>query len=228
MKNSIFIAAILLGGMVAIYQFMKRPLTFASAESRTSENAVVYNEITWQHKDGKDIWIMRQSHQGPKVHKEKWDRLAIVVDGNTNRFYQIEPGKNKFSGKEVPFSVSCFMCHPNGPRAIRPLDANWIEKVQAGLLNLRIKLYGKQVNINTNKNQVGDVPFRHPGKISNTPLTMPACMKCHQDEGWFSRGYLTRQNSITMEFMVRQEHMPPIGTLSEKERNYLKNFMDGF
>lgn len=230
MKTAMLTAVILLGGMIAIYHFLQRPITFASAESRTSNNGIVYNEISWQWKDGKDIWIMRQSHNGPHFQKDKWDKLAIVVQDKKTRFYQIEPGNNEFTGleKELPFKVSCFMCHSNGPRAIRPMNPTFSENVQAQLLNLRIKLYGKLEDLNTSENQVGDVPFRHPGKISNAHLDLPSCTKCHQDQGFFARGFLTRQNAVTVDFMVKNAHMPPIGSLSVKERNYLKNFMDGF
>ncbi|WPU63296.1 hypothetical protein [Peredibacter starrii] len=230
MKIAIFAITLFLG-VIASYKFLTSPITFASAESRTAEDAIVYNEITWQWKDGQDVWIMRQSHEGLTPKKENWDKLVITVKNEKTRFYQLAPGVNEFTGKEkeVPFKVSCFMCHPNGPRAIRPMEFNSLgEKIQVGLLNLRIKLYGKLENINSAQNQVGDVPFRHEGKISNTPLTLPACMKCHQDQGLFSRGFLTRQNGITIDFMVKNTHMPPFGDLSQKEQKYLKDFMDGF
>jgi hypothetical protein len=230
MKKLIFSAVILLGGMIALYHFLQRPITFASAESRTSNDQIVYNEITWQWKDGKDIWIMRQSHDGIHTSKKKWDKLVIVVENHKSRFYQLAAGHNEYTGKEkeVPFKVSCFLCHSNGPWDIRPMESSLLEKAQVGLLNLRIKLYGRLGNLNTQENQIGDVPFRHPGKISNAPLTLPACMKCHKEDGFFARGPLTRQNAVTVDFMVKNAHMPPIGEISAKERNYLKNFMDGF
>lgn len=227
----VLVAIILSSGVIAIYQLMSSPITFASAESRTLGRAIVYNEVTWQWKKSKDIWIMRQSHNGPKLHKGKWDKLVITVENQKTRFYQLESGKNEFTGteKEVPFKVSCFMCHSNGPRAIRPMELESLkENIQVKLLNLRIKLYGKLENLNNTQNQVGDVPFRHTGKISNTPLNLSACMKCHQDQGFFSRGFLTRQNGVTIDFMVKNQHMPPIGDLKPEEQRYLKDFRDGF
>lgn len=166
---------------------------------------------------------MRQSHGGQSLPKEKWDKLAIVVDKKAT-YLQKDP----VSGKRIEYKVSCFMCHPNGPRVIRPVEGtlNLADNIRVKLLNLRIKLYGR---VEAEKlPQIGKIPFRHEGKISNAALTLSRCTSCHKEDGFFARGSLTRQNSLTISFMVNQKHMPPLGDLTSKEREYLENFMNGF
>ncbi len=206
---------------ILLYSFLTSPILFQSAESQTTEGGPVFNEITWNLKDGKEVWSMRQSHGGKNLPREKWDSLSIVIDKKA-RFIQMSP----LSGKKIEYKVSCFMCHSNGPRAIRPVEGSLgvSDTIKVNILNLRIKLYGRMESEGT---AVGKTPFRHKGNISNAPLELPRCTSCHKEEGFFSRGTLTRQNSITINFMVKNAHMPPFGELKPNEQEYLKNFMEG-
>lgn len=206
-----------------LYSFATQPIVIESAESRTVDGGPVFNEIQWSWKNGEEIWSMRQSHGGRNLPKEKWDKLSIQMDKKAS-FLQSDP----HSGKRIEYKVSCFMCHPNGPRVIRPVEGSLgtLDSLQVAMLNFRIKMYGRvKAKILP---QVGRIPFRFPGKISNSVLTLPRCMKCHKEDGFFSRGALTRQNSLTIDFMVSKQHMPPIGALSQQERTYISRFMAGF
>ena len=97
-----------------------------SEESKTITGNPVFNKIKWIKREDKDIWMMKQSHHGTHTKNGEWDRLAIVIDKTkspmTARFYQLESGPLEWMGdpREIPFRVSCYMCHSNGPRAIRP------------------------------------------------------------------------------------------------------------
>jgi hypothetical protein len=190
------------------------PITFPSAESRTTTGEIVFNKVSWKREGKVDRWMMRQSHQGAHLASDKWDELMITVEDRRVSFHQLK------NGKEIAPKVSCIMCHPNGPRAIRPLegaDLTLLEKAQIVLMNLRVKTYGKL-----------DVPYKSVGSVSDAPLKLEACMKCHQDEGFLSRGFLRRQNSMSIKFMVENEHMPPLGSLELSEKKYLEEFMAGF
>ena len=100
-------------------------LLIESLESKTKTGGDIYNKIKFIQKEKLDIWMMKQSHQGLS-NEEDWDRLAIVVDKSIKphkaRFYQLESGPLMWTGKakEIPYKVACFLCHSNGPRAIRP------------------------------------------------------------------------------------------------------------
>ena len=98
------------------------PLLFESLESKTENFAPVYNEIRWISEGGKDIWMMNQSHDGPLSQAP--DRLAIVVDKRARaaKFFQLTQGPLHWekSPQPIDYKVSCFMCHSNGLRAIRP------------------------------------------------------------------------------------------------------------
>ncbi len=205
-----------------LYSFLTAPILFQSAESQTIEGGPVFNEIQWSWKNGKEVWSMRQSHGGKNLSPEKWDKLSIVMDKKAT-FIQMSPE----SEKKIEYKVSCFMCHPNGPRVIRPAEGSLTltENLKVKMLNLRIKLYGR---VESEGKTIGATPFRHEGKISNSPLKLPRCTSCHKEEGLFARGTLTRQNSLTINYMVKSAHMPPFGELTPKEQQYLENFMEGF
>ncbi|MES2527586.1 MAG: hypothetical protein V4598_10880 [Bdellovibrionota bacterium] len=220
MKKIVLIPVIIVAG-IFLYSFLTAPILFQSAESLTTEGGPVFNEITWGWKEGKEIWKMRQSHEGKNLPREKWDSLAIVMDQKAT-FLQLKPGTQE----RIEYKVSCFMCHSNGPRAIRPVEGslNISDSLKVKMLNLRIKFYGR---VKSEGVSIGKTPFRHDGKISNAPLELSRCTSCHKEDGLHARGTLTRQNSITINFMVKNEHMPPFGELTPKEQQYLENFMEG-
>ena len=102
------------------------PLLIESMESKTTEGGAVYNKIQYRPDDTKDIWLMEQSHLGLKAKKHVWDKIAIVVDKSQKpykaKFFQYENSDQEISTnlKPIDYKVSCFFCHSNGLRAIRP------------------------------------------------------------------------------------------------------------
>jgi hypothetical protein len=139
---TIIVALSLGGGLYKFFQFHSTAtILIESEESKTKELTSVFNQIKWTTTPKRDIWMMNQSHYGTHASNARWERLAIVVDKTksppTARFYQLDPGPLVWSddlpNHRSPFRVSCFNCHSNGPRAIRPLqgsvdaDLSWME-----------------------------------------------------------------------------------------------------
>lgn len=231
--------ALLVGGLAAALLLDERPIAFESRESKNSSGASVFNEIRYMPGRERDVWMMRQSHNGPELPRERWDRLAIVVEKGRRpraaRFYQLEPGPLEWSDanvRELPFRASCFTCHSNGPRAIRPNPrsaatplAHW-DRARIALWNVRIKAAGRTKEHTAHAAIVGArTPLRLPGPFENEALAVAACVRCHNDSAW-GRGPLTRQNFSTMRFMVENGHMPPRGfSLSAAERKELEKFL---
>jgi hypothetical protein len=213
-------------------------VTFQSEESKTKEGAPVFNRIRYFSFPEKDVWMMAQSHFGISATPEKWDRLAIVVDKTHKpyraRFFQFEPGPLEWK-ENLPrkdFRVSCFLCHANGPRQIRPEAGTLpvMEKLKVEMWNLQMKNYGRVVPdpIHEEEDKKLRVPFRYSTPLENDLLTVPSCIKCHRETGLFARGALRRQNSLTIEFMLSQGHMPPLWfSLPEEEKKALRDFLNG-
>ncbi|HEX4922915.1 MAG TPA: cytochrome c [Bdellovibrionales bacterium] len=212
-------------------------LSFDSEESRRADGRPVRNEVRFVAGLSRDVWLMTQTH-GP----HDIDRLAIVVDKSVApkraRFYQLEPGadlEDLAAGRapQAPYRASCFTCHVNGPRALRPelaseswgsaLRATWI----AALWNLRVKTYGRVLSEAGEGAAGSGAPFRRAGAVSNEPAGLLGCARCHHD-GKLGRGTLLEQHASTVAFMVRQGYMPPRGFgLSPEERDKLNDFMNG-
>lgn len=242
MKKLIILTVISLVTMA----FVAKPLllsgseiTFQSLESKSTNSQAVFNTIKYFKKGDKDIWMMNQSHQGLNTSKDKVDRLAIVVEANKVNFYQFEPGDlewdDKLLSKKIGFRVSCFICHSNGPRAIRPdeqgFKLSWANKIKIFMWNLRIKSYGPLVESELQKaNDLKmTVPFKHRSNFDNELLEIATCKKCHNNDSWFSRGNLTRQNSVTISFMIKNKLMPPLGFhLTPSEKKSIEDFVNGF
>ena len=237
---------IILGGATLglLLSLNDEPIFIQSLESKTIEDGPVYNKISFQKNGNKDIWMMNQSHHGPKADPEKWDRLAIIVDHAKSpkeaTFLQLPPGEliwdESLMKQKINFSVSCFMCHANGPRAIRPHDKDFqlplLSKAKVLIWNLRIKSYGliqvnpEQKNLDANL----EVPFRHPHPADNAELQVESCTQCHSGKNsWFQRNKLTRQNMISIKFMLENKIMPPSGfSVSKGDMNEIKKFIRGF
>ena len=214
-----------------------------SKESQTTVGAPVFNKIKWIQFKDKDVWMMNQSHHGSFAEKNKWDRLAIVIDKNRSpkvaRFYQLESGPLEWNEKltERPFRVSCFICHNNGPRNIRPnydsvfAKMSFRDRLKINWWNLRMKFYGRVVVDKTHDvlDQKAKIPFRFHSDYENEPLKVAVCMGCHKESGFFARGVLVRQQALTIKFMLESGQMPPPGfSFSSVEKQQLEMFLDGF
>jgi len=238
----IFIASAILIRLA--YKMNFENIKIQSQESKTIEGKPVFNTISWFSLKDKDVWMMNQSHHGATASDDELDRLAIVVDKTTSpnnvRFLQIKPGPLIWSedliNQRVPYKVSCFLCHANGPRAIRPdydgaVKNSFSEKVKIALLNLKIKTHGRLVE--NEQHAIEDVdlkiPFRHRSKIDNDPLLVKTCTHCHNDTGFLARGFLKRQNFLAIRFMVESGNMPPPGfSITAKEKLQIQRFTEGF
>lgn len=213
-------------------------ILFQSKESKTLTGEAVYNKIKLVRSQGRDIWLMNQSHEG--MDSKNWDRLAIIVKDNEATFLQLPPGKLEWSEdllkQSIPSRVSCFTCHSNGPRAIRAEETSSVllnlkSQAKIFLWNFRIKSYGriKESQWHAQRDLKLQRPFRLQSKRDNEVLSVRSCLQCHNNEGFFARGNLTRQNADTIKFMLDQNLMPPLGfTLSKKERKEIENFVQGF
>ncbi len=203
----------------------------------------MFNKIKWFQFKDRDVWMMNQSHHGSLAGEKSWDRLAIVVDKTQSpkvaRFYQFEPGPLEWEENlnEKPFKVSCFMCHNNGPRVIRPnydspFDPTRLkDKVKISYWNLRIKFYGRvrssPVHDDLDQSQIP--PFRFRSAYENGPLQVATCIKCHKESGFLARVILRRQQMPTIKFMLESGQMPPFGFhLSSQEKQELEIFLEGF
>lgn len=205
-----------------------------SLESRTSQNEAVYNKIKYIRQNDREIWMMNQSHAGLVADETKWERLAIIIQNNQVSFYQIEAGPLEWSDellkKQVPYRATCFACHNNGPRAIRPdqegVKLSFIDQTRIFFWNIRIKLYGHLSESSEMKmlDPSRQVPFKHRNEFDLQTLEAETCLKCHNEN---KRGRLTRQQSGTIEFMVKRGFMPPFGSLNEKELKAINRFVRG-
>ena len=227
---------LLLAGLLA---FSDEEIIIQSMESRTTENKPVYNKIKHIKDGAKEIWMMNQSHFGPTPANEKWERLAIVIENKKVSYYQIEAGPLEWSEdllkKQVNYRATCFMCHNNGPRAIRPaqdgLMVNWPNRTKIFFWNLKIKSYGR-LTVSEEMLEADlkrETPFKHNSELDNQELKVAACVKCHNEDGLFARGFLKRQQAGTIEFMLENKLMPPLGfSLAPKEERQVLDFVAGF
>lgn len=237
--KNILLSAALLGCAFFIYWGGDdQAVLFQSQESKGLGDSPVLNQVRYFNLPQKEVWMMGQKHQG-----EEWQRLAIVVSDvagkKTAQFFQLAPGPLEWQ-ENLPkkeYRVSCFMCHPNGPRVIRPESHSTLaplgvkERAKIFLWNLKIKSYGRVEAHPQHAQEAASIatPFRHSGKRSNEKLKVKTCLWCHQEEGWFKRGELTRQNALTIEWMVSTGQMPPLGMkLSAVEKKELERFLMGF
>ena len=232
----------ILGVSVLFFVKINEAVLFLSQESKNAQGGEVYNKLIYFPGSNQDNWMMNQSHQGQWAGAEKWDRLAIIIDKTTEpksaRFFQLPPGELVWSedllNQKINYRVSCFLCHSNGPRAIRPkvkdgsMDFLTIAKIT--FWNLRIKTYGRIVEdkVQMKQDQRLQIPFRLQSKIDNEVLEVKICARCHKEKGFFARGRLTRQNAMAIHFMMENKLMPPYGrTLSETEKNQINYFIQG-
>ncbi|MBI1860070.1 MAG: cytochrome c [Deltaproteobacteria bacterium] len=221
-----------LGALSLSLLFDPEPITIQSQESKTATLSPVFNRINWRAGASQDIWIMQQSHSGRHTPHEKWDRIAMVIEKGAPRtatFYQLSPGHLSFDdlGPKIDYRAACLMCHPNGPRAIRPdthgeLSLSMWNRMRLFAWNIRIKSYGRVQP----QSIPSRTPFRYSSPAANAPLLVAACVRCHRDGGLLARGTLRRQNFLSIGFMIDNHIMPPFGlSLSEKERREIELFI---
>ncbi|MBA2405059.1 MAG: cytochrome c [Bdellovibrionales bacterium] len=226
-----------LGGVIFFLsnQTLNSAITFESIESKTITEHSVYNQVTFESEGDQDIWKMRQSHQGRNLKLKQWDELLIKVDKSSRPFkvsyLQLQ------DGKEVEFKVSCYFCHSNGPRAIRPKSGSllapltYTERIQIAFMNFRIKTYGKMIIQKENLklgNQERITPLKYFGKNELAPLEVAACTMCHHDQFW-GRGSLTRQQALPIQHLIKKGQMPPWPlTLSPEDKQQIESYLQGF
>lgn len=184
-------------------------LLFASHQSKTLTGETVYNKITYEKVGNLELWKMSQSHNG--LHAANWDQLAIEVDtiNKTATF------------KHHQKNVDCLNCHANSPRLIRP-DPKWSLSIKDKLLlyfwNKKITSYGVLKN-NLSKPKLN---------YFNEKLTVKVCFDCHNEKAYKPQGFLTRYQSGSIEFLVKNNFMPPKGILlSTEDRKKILNFSKG-
>ena len=244
MKNLIFKIFICSGLVILPGLFFilnSKEILFESKESKTIVLGAVYNKIKFVTGKDQDVWMMNQSHHGKDANKKKWERIAIVIDKTKTPFqasyYQFESGDLEWSPelikKRKTYRASCFLCHNNGPRAIRPQNdsVSLKDKMIIVAWNLRIKTYGRIAYnpIHDQEDKTAEVIFRHHKKGDNDTLKVNTCMACHKESGFLSRGLLSRQQRGTIKHLVENEQMPPAGfVLSENEKKELRSFLRGF
>ncbi len=246
MKQVYKIATVILLSLTGLLVFIindDQEVFIESRESKTTLGGPVFNKIKYFRFKNKDVWMMNQSHHGFNAKSKDWDRLAIVVDKTQSpkvaQFYQLEPGQLKWEENptEKPFRVSCFICHNNGPRVIRPnydslfTSSQLKEKLKIPYWNLNIKLYGRVIanKIHDQRDPSAQPPFRFRSPYENETLKIATCIKCHKESGFLARGSLVRQQATTIKFMFESGQMPPFGFgLSFQEKQELKKFLEGF
>jgi hypothetical protein len=212
------------------------PIAFQSLESKTTAGKPIFNRVAFYSSKNRDVWVMQQSHSGYYEMFEKWDRIAIVVDKTkspkTAQYYQLEPGDSVFEpSKKSSLKVSCYICHANGPRAIRAdysgKKLSVSNKLKLAVWNLRIKTYGKVI-VDDSPNTDSKVPLTMSQPFDNETLKVKTCVKCHSDSGLIARGTLKRQHFMSIKFLVETGEMPPPGiSLSESDRRQVLRFAQG-
>lgn len=229
------IMTLLLASGVFLLASGSGPITFQSIESKTIDEHEVFNQVSLETHQDQDIWKMRQSHGGRNLPLKEWDELMIKVDRN-KRPYQVTYHQLK-DGKEIEFKVSCYFCHSNGPRIIRPeiisneAPLNFRQRMQIQLWNLRMKSYGKveikrEAHLLAGKKRI--TPLKYFGKNDLEPLKLSSCTMCHHD-GWWGRGNLTRQQALPIAHLTKNGSMPPWPfTISPAEKEKLEEHLKGF
>ena len=228
---------LLLSGAAFISTFsLPKSVLIQSKESKNKDQGPVFNEIIYKKGKNQDEWFMAQSHDGINHPKGKWDQIKIIVDKSTTpysaSYHQIK------DGKEIELRAACFICHSNGPRAIRPdyssplVKYTLMDRMKIQAMNLRIKTYGRVMMKKTNLILDGKPrtrPLTYNGPQNWKELNIPTCLKCHSGEdGFFTRSKLKWQQSGTINHLAKTGAMPPWPySLSSEEKKQLQKFLAG-
>ena len=207
--------------------FLSQSVTFESLESKNSRGEEVFNKISLSSADNRDIWKMKQSHNGPSAHV--WDEIQIIVDKSQSpyqaSFHQIK------DGAEVEYKTDCFRCHTGGPRLIRPNIQSELapltlpQQLTVAKWNLLIKSYG-DVRIKENNPFVRKVPIVADQLAAHTILQVESCTKCHREGG--IRSPLTQAHRETIRFLIKGHQMPPWPhEISASDKKELNKFIYG-
>lgn len=237
--TSLLILGLFFASLVFLFDVDQQEILIQSLESKTNQNLPVFNKIKFIKAGPQDIWMMNQSHEGLNDDSSKWERLAIIVENKKVSFYQFKSGplvwNEDLLKQQVSYRASCFMCHNNGPRAIRPdtpnLKLSLYDRTKIFFWNVKIKSYGRLTeNPDMQKgDQQREVPFKHRQSFENETLSVKTCLLCHKNEGFLARGRLSRQQAGTINFLVENNLMPPPGfSLSDEEKTQIQDFTLGF
>lgn len=237
--SSLIVAVALALGITQGQAFLNTPLLMQSFESKTITGDPVFNEIAWYKFPDKDVWMMNQSHFGVNAPADKKDRIVIVIDKTKNPktayFMQVKPGPLEWSeelySQKIENRVSCFVCHTNGLRTLRMDPSanafNTLDWAKLNYMNFKMNSYGLVVEDERHiiEDAQLEVPFRSRNAFDNEILGLKKCSICHDGK---IRGQLTRQNSFSIDFLVRNNLMPPPEyALNQQEAKKLKNFIRG-
>lgn len=206
--------------------YLNEPVLFESLESKNSLKQPIFNKITLTQYRSIDIWKMKQSHNGLKNNSE-WDEVEIRVHKNYKphkvSYHQLK------NGKDVSYKATCFRCHVNGPRLIRPngnskeVKLGKKEKLIISYWNLLIKSYGEVSLMKTKRyDELFEIkePFRATLKINS-------CTQCHYKNG--PRGVITDSHKETVKFLVNINQMPPWPyKISKTDKKELNRWIYGF
>jgi len=220
----------LIFSLIVFIFFPSREVLIESVESKTTDSQNVYNQIKLVSNSDKDTWLMKQSYNSSHPNLGEWDQLKIIVDKKVMP-YQVSFHQIK-NNKEVEYKISCYLCHSNGPRAIRPnfestkAPLGVQDRLTVMLYNFKIKTYGP---VKTVSSGIRKIPLGFDSEIDNEPLKVKTCLLCHNNESKFGRGVLRRQHSETIKHLVNNGQMPPWPyQLSETEKKELNRFVAGF
>lgn len=210
----------------------KPQVLIESIESKTEKNEPIFNKISFVEGKNKDTWLMKQSHKGVHAKTADWEELKIEVDKtkmpHVARFYQLK------NNKEIEYRVACYLCHANGPRAIRAnLNSKNIEYDLKDLYtinywNLKIKMYGKvktaeETSLESKKRKT---PLKFEGAYMNEMLNVKTCNYCHGTESFWGRAPLKRQHFMAIKHLVKTKAMPPWPfQLSAEEEKEINDFL---
>jgi len=243
---SLLLLGIFLAMMLSFVFAPSATVIFESEESKTLEGKPVFNQVWLEKSDEQeDIWAMRQSHHGAKFYPA--DQLRIVINKNTRpyraSFFQYSE-KNGKAFEEVQYRASCFACHANGPRALRPVLNSEIfplevkSRLLVALWNFKIKSYGRVETAPETliKEKVRAVKLKFEGAMDQDILKVKTCLYCHSDGSdpdgrWWQnhkRAPLLRQHAMSIQHLVETNQMPPFPfKLEEAEREAIQQFING-
>ena len=228
----LFISGAIFLCLIFLVEQDKSFILIQSLESKTADGRPVFNKIYYESSASKDIWMMEQSHEGAAAKVHKWDKIAIEVDKTKKpykaMFMQLMPGDDQISMglKAIDLKATCYMCHSNGPRVIRPdfesFGVSYWDRIRLGFWNMRIKIYGPMESVGLEFKK----PFKYTHPVANQKLNVKACTRCHNDQSFFGRNFLTKQNFMSIKFMLENNLMPPPGfSVSAEEKAAVYEFV---